>query len=334
MRPFPHRHTLRCRADAFEAPVEEVCGVVQQAAADEQARLVGAAVALRREVGELLRDGMRVMTLSLSSTILEAVREAAGKPQAGLNRICWRRTIAGGGWRAIQHPSLLPTLLPLPQRIDSSDAEGGLKLGAIVCESRPLCEGVQLAAAWAEAGIECTLITDAQVCLPAAGRARLHGMHADNWRPITAAGTCACPGLRGEASVAAQSWGHQQLPVALCCSHALVRHSAPAAASISSAAVQAGLFVGEADLVLVGADAVTPEAVVNKAGTRLLALAARAAGVPMYVATDSGKLSPGPLFALAHPGGQKELPREEGGKEKGAEEVTAAWPGTGELPPG
>jgi translation initiation factor 2B subunit (eIF-2B alpha/beta/delta family) len=88
--------------------------------------------------------------------------------------------------------------------------------------------------------------------------------------------------------------------------------------------------VGEADLVLVGADAVTPEAVVNKAGTRLLALAARAAGVPVCVAADSGKLSPGPLFGLAHPGGQKE----EQGEEKGAEEVTAAWGKAGELPPG
>lgn len=30
---------------------------------------------------------------------------------------------------------------------------------------RPLCEGVQLAAAWAEAGIDCTVITDAQARL-------------------------------------------------------------------------------------------------------------------------------------------------------------------------
>jgi hypothetical protein len=98
--------------------------------------------------------------------------------------------------------------------------------------------------------------------------------------------------------------------------------------------LQAGLFVGEADLVLVGADAVTPEAVVNKAGTCLLALAARAAGVPMCVAADSGKLSPGPLFAMAHPGGQKEVPGEDQGEEKGAEELTVAWGEAGALPPG
>ena len=93
--------------------------------------------------------------------------------------------------------------------------------------------------------------------------------------------------------------------------------------------------MGDADLVLVGAEAVTPEAVVNKAGTCLLALAARAAGVPVCVAADSGKLSPGPLFGLAHPGAQKEVRGEEKqGEEKGAEEVTAAWGKAGELPPG
>ena len=80
----------------------------------------------------------------------------------------------------------------------------------------------------------------------------------------------------------------------------------------------------EADLVLVGADAVTHEAAVNKAGTRLLALAAREAGVKMCVVADSGKLSPGPLFAKAHPG-HKEVQGEDQGEEKGADEVTAAW---------
>lgn len=77
----------------------------------------------------------------------------------------------------------------------------------------------------------------------------------------------------------------------------------------------------QADLVLVGADAMTQAAAVNKAGTHLLALAAKAAGVPVYVAADSSKLSPGPLFSLAHPGGA----REEEHEEKGAEEVAAAW---------
>jgi hypothetical protein len=41
-------------------------------------------------------------------------------------------------------------------------AADGLRLKAIVCESRPLNEGVSLAAEWAAAGVDCTVITDAQ----------------------------------------------------------------------------------------------------------------------------------------------------------------------------
>ena len=75
--------------------------------------------------------------------------------------------------------------------------------------------------------------------------------------------------------------------------------------------------MGQADLVLVGADAITEAAAVNKAGTHLLALAAQAAGVPVYVAADTSKLSPGPLVSIAFPGEQQEEPA--------AGEVTAAW---------
>lgn len=81
----------------------------------------------------------------------------------------------------------------------------------------------------------------------------------------------------------------------------------------------------EADLVLVGADAITAAAAVNKAGTYLLALAAQAAGVPMWAVADSGKLSPGPLAALALPGGQQRAAQQRGHEEMAAEEVTAAW---------
>lgn len=53
-----------------------------------------------------------------------------------------------------------------------------------------------------------------------------------------------------------------------------------------------GMFVNEADAVLVGADSVLADgSIVNKVGTRLLALAAKEAGVPFYVACDSSKLS-------------------------------------------
>jgi ribose 1,5-bisphosphate isomerase len=53
---------------------------------------------------------------------------------------------------------------------------------------------------------------------------------------------------------------------------------------------QMGLFVAEADAVLVGADSVLADGrVVNKAGTGLLALAARDRGVPFYVCCESFK---------------------------------------------
>lgn len=53
---------------------------------------------------------------------------------------------------------------------------------------------------------------------------------------------------------------------------------------------QAGIFMDEVDLLLLGADSVLADgSLVNKAGTRLLALAAREAGVPVLVAAESFK---------------------------------------------
>jgi len=56
---------------------------------------------------------------------------------------------------------------------------------------------------------------------------------------------------------------------------------------------QLGLFAGKATLALVGADNVTRDgAVINKAGTYLLALACHDNGVPFYAAAESFKLHP------------------------------------------
>ncbi len=53
---------------------------------------------------------------------------------------------------------------------------------------------------------------------------------------------------------------------------------------------QAGHFIAETDLVLVGADTVLPDgSVVNKMGTYLIALAASDGGVPFHVVCDSWK---------------------------------------------
>lgn len=53
---------------------------------------------------------------------------------------------------------------------------------------------------------------------------------------------------------------------------------------------QAGIFVRQADAVLMGADAILADgSLVNKSGTYLIALAAREAGVPFYVCAESFK---------------------------------------------
>lgn len=93
----------------------------------------------------------------------------------------------------------------------------GLKeegVAAIVTESRPLCEGQELATRLSEWGVQTTYITDAQM----------------------------------------------------------------------------GLFVSDADAVIVGADSLLPDgSVINKAGTLLLALAAHDQDVPFYVCCESFK---------------------------------------------
>ena len=54
-------------------------------------------------------------------------------------------------------------------------------------------------------------------------------------------------------------------------------------------------LMGECDVVMVGADAVTPEGVVNKIGTYALALAAREQRVPFYVLAGTEKFLPSPF---------------------------------------
>uniref|UniRef100_A0A383WBQ4 Nudix hydrolase domain-containing protein n=1 Tax=Tetradesmus obliquus TaxID=3088 RepID=A0A383WBQ4_TETOB len=131
------------------------------------------------------------------------------------------------------------------QHSSSSSVSKGPGLSVIVCESRPLCEGVSMARRLAAAGLNVTLITDAQ----------------------------------------------------------------------------AGVFVEQADVVLLGADAVTPDGVVNKVGSRLLALAAKAAGVPVVAVTECLKVSPGPVSAAALPN----TSLQEGEEEKEASEVLQGW---------
>lgn len=74
---------------------------------------------------------------------------------------------------------------------------------------------------------------------------------------------------------------------------------------------QAGLFVAEADAVLLGADAVLADgALVNKAGSLLIALAAREAGTPVVVAAEGFKRTAAEAIELEEmPGAELEAPR-------------------------
>lgn len=77
-----------------------------------------------------------------------------------------------------------------------------------------------------------------------------------------------------------------------------------------------GLHVAEADLVLVGADAVLPPdgAVVNKVGTYLTALAARERGVPLFAVADSFKVASAPGLSLEEKSPAEVAPRSLGVK--------------------
>jgi translation initiation factor 2B subunit (eIF-2B alpha/beta/delta family) len=69
----------------------------------------------------------------------------------------------------------------------------------------------------------------------------------------------------------------------------LALHGIPVTLVVDAAAVAA---VEEAQLVLVGADLLNNTGVVNKVGTRALALAAQASGVPLYTLCSSEKFLP------------------------------------------
>lgn len=156
---------------------------------------------------DLIHDGMTIMTLSLSSTIVKGITMAA----------------------------------------ERSAASNGKGLSAIVCESRPLYEGVTLAQRIASVGVNTTVITDAQ----------------------------------------------------------------------------AAVFVSQADVVLIGADSITAEGVVNKVGSHLLALAAKAKGVPVYAVADTMKVTPGAVVSVTLPHTKLHQQSEE---EKDVSEVIHDWP--------
>ncbi len=69
------------------------------------------------------------------------------------------------------------------------------------------------------------------------------------------------------------------------------------------------LVMDDVDLVIVGADKVTPVNLINKIGTRMIALAARERGLPVYALCDSSKFIRDDYLdtPLSHPGRAGEL---------------------------
>jgi translation initiation factor 2B subunit (eIF-2B alpha/beta/delta family) len=67
---------------------------------------------------------------------------------------------------------------------------------------------------------------------------------------------------------------------------ALVKQDVPVTVIIDAAAARA---IEEVDLVLVGADAITPVSVLNKVGTRMIALAAREKGIRVFSVCETSK---------------------------------------------
>ncbi|HJQ71432.1 MAG TPA: hypothetical protein VKA70_20810 [Blastocatellia bacterium] len=61
----------------------------------------------------------------------------------------------------------------------------------------------------------------------------------------------------------------------------------------------AAVELARADFVLIGADAITPRFLINKIGTRMIALAAREIDCPVYALSDASKLINTDLFSAA-----------------------------------
>ena len=59
----------------------------------------------------------------------------------------------------------------------------------------------------------------------------------------------------------------------------------------------ASLFIECADMIIIGADKITPENLVNKIGTKMIALAARECGLPIYAICDTSKFIAADHFA-------------------------------------
>lgn len=186
---------------------------------------------------------------------------------------------------ALAQPDMTPLLrlasAALTAARNASDAQGSLKcaeqaaLNFIADASRAARDASSCSAALIRDGARVLTHSRSSTVLAAFVEAKNAGKH------VSVVLTESRPMLEGRAMAAALA--DQKIPVTL----------------IADAA--ASLALNQVDLVMLGADKITPENLVNKIGTRMIALAARERGLSLFAVCDSSKFIREDYFRAAVP---------------------------------
>jgi len=226
---MPNTHTISAdiRAIQMRAAIDEIRNDRASGAAKQTVRAARLLVECFRHTPEELPEIARALTAAQPTTgsiynLAAMARHSPDVPavcndfldsmERNAARVAERAAALVSDGDTVMTHSFSSTILTALREVSAS----GKRLSVICPESRPICEGVAMAASLGMSGIPVSLIADAAI--------------------------------------------HLVLP--------------------------------EAQLVLVGADAASPRAIFNKAGTSLLALAARELGVRVYALCSSDKFLP------------------------------------------
>ncbi|KAF8071226.1 SAD2 [Scenedesmus sp. PABB004] len=309
---------VAARADAFEP----TAGIARVALSDTLGKL---AEQLQRQqaatianTAAVIRPGTRVMTTSLSSTVAKALIQAHRAALAAMDAGAAGGADAGAAGGAA----------------GGAGAGEGAGAGAGVAPPSAALGGGAAEPPAPRAALSPSLdledwVDDPEFWPSASGVGRDGRGASSSWDlefgPRRGRGDAASAGAAGAGSGAAAPRGVSVVVCEarpLCEGVSMARRLAAAGLAVTLITdAQAGAFMDEVDLVLLGADGVTPGGVVNKVGSRLLALAAKASGVPVVAVTDSLKISPGPVSAVALPNTRLAA----GEEEKEAEELLRGW---------
>lgn len=146
----------RCRRLALSDALRTVSFRLQRASDD-----------LMHNCAALVAPGQTVMTLSYSSSLAKGIALAAKGSTPPANGTASSSSSSSGAAAsdaaAGQDQSAASSSGASTAAAAGEPSSCGIK--AFVCESRPLCEGVQLSAKLAQAGVQTTVITDAQGAL-------------------------------------------------------------------------------------------------------------------------------------------------------------------------